>query len=61
MKTIEINNYKLNIIDIKSYIENNEVYSKLEYCDRKDADVKIVVKDKINGKRTQYTDYLKFI
>lgn len=62
MKVIELNNWKLNILDIKTYVENNEVYTKIESCDRKEAQIKVVVKDRNNAnKRTQYTNYYKYI
>lgn len=62
MKTIEINNFKLNIFDIQKYVENNEVFAKIENCERKEADIKVIVKDRdIDNKRKQNTRYYKYI
>lgn len=60
MRTIEINNYKMKIFDVRSYVENNEIFEKIETCERKEATIKVVVKDRNNAnKRVQYTNYYK--
>lgn len=60
MRVIEINNYKMNITDVRSYVENNEVFEKIETCERKEATIKVVVKDRGNAdKRVQYTNYYR--
>lgn len=62
MKTIVIDNFKLNITNIHKFVERNEVHTKIELCNKKDADIKVVVKDRdIDNKRFKYTSYYKYI
>lgn len=62
MITIEINNFKEKIPNIQQCVENNYVNSKIELCKRRDADIKVIVKDRdISHKRVQYTNYYKLI
>lgn len=62
MITIEINNFKEKIPNIQQCVENNYVHSKIELCERRDADIKVIVKDRdVSHKRVQYTDYYKFV
>lgn len=60
MRIIEINNYKMNILDVRSYVENNVIFEKIAPCERKEATIKVVVKDRgSTNKVFQYTNYYK--